>query len=140
MNTQTATLGLSIALLLMGCDAGRPRVDTGTTPATVSGIVHAEGKPVTSGKIFFNPSNAERKAPTATASIGPDGSYSLETLIGGNEVRFEGPFLKKHPNVSLLRRFTDLNHGTNTIDFDLFGPGDTPRGVTPPRSGLASTH
>ena len=125
MRAAATCLGLLVAA---GCGEGHPPVDTGTTEVKVTGVVKFEGKPANGGDVIFNPSNAERKVPSAVGKIGPDGTYSLTTLVGGNEVRFDTEYVKARPQLSQMRRYTVLQNGENVIDFDVFGEGDVPRG------------
>jgi hypothetical protein len=118
------------SLFAIGCGDSHPPVDSSLTEATVKGVVKVKGKPAEGGgQISFNPSNVERKVATATATIAEDGSYSLKTFTGGNEVKFSGPFLKDNPGVALTSRYCEIDSGENVIDFDLLGEGDKPRGA-----------
>jgi hypothetical protein len=132
-------LGAALTALvsISGCGDSHPPVDSSTTPASVKGVVKVRGKlAVGGGQISFNPSNVERKVPTAIAKIADDGSYSLSSLTGGNEVKFSGPFLKDDPGVALTSRYCELHSGENVIDFDLLGPEDTPRGAIYPKGSI----
>src|SRR4051794_15189478 len=73
-----------------GCGDGKPSVDTSLNEATVTGVVSVKGKPASGGKINFNPSNSGRIVPTKSADIGPDGTYSVKTYTGDNQVSFSG--------------------------------------------------
>src|SRR4051794_21737512 len=89
-------LGLAIVVLGSGCNGGRPSVDTSTAEGTVSGTIKIRGKPVTGGKVCFDPSNVARKSePARTTTIGKDGSYTVKTLVGQNMVSFSGPAFDK---------------------------------------------
>lgn len=57
-------------ILLPGCGSGQRE----TTP--VSGKITVDGKPLTTGRIMFWPDDG---GPTATSTIGSDGSYRLTT-------------------------------------------------------------
>src|SRR3954452_21607866 len=71
--SRIACLGLAIVVIGSGCNGGRPPVDTSTTEATITGTVKIRGKPVTEGKVSFDPSNVARKwEPARTATIGKD--------------------------------------------------------------------
>ena len=106
-----------------GCGDGRPPMDTSLTEATVSGVVSVKGVPATGGTILFNPSNAGRIVPTRSAPIGPDGTYTIKTLTGINQVSFEGDVAAKNRGVGLLKDFAEVTSGTNKKDFDLLAEG-----------------
>jgi hypothetical protein len=105
-----------------GCGDGKPGVDTSLTEATVNGVVSIKGVPATGGSILFNPSNSGRLVATRSASIGPDGKYTIKTLTGGNQVTFDGDIAIKNKGVGMLKEYVEVQSGTNTADFDLMGP------------------
>jgi hypothetical protein len=109
--------------LVAGCGDGKPSMDTSPTEATVSGVVSVKGVPATGGAILFNPSNAGRIVPTRSAPIGPDGTYTIKTLTGTNQVSFEGEVAKKNAGVGLVKDFAEVTSGENKKDFDLMGEG-----------------
>ena len=115
-----AVLVLAIA---HGCSDGKPPIDTSHNEATVSGVVSVKGKPATGGKINFNPSNSGRIVGISTADIGPDGSYTVKTYTGGNQVTFSGEVALKNPGLGLVREYADVKRGENKIDYDLMGAG-----------------
>ena len=89
-------------LVVIGCGDSHPPVDSSLTEATVKGVVKLKGKPaVGGGTVMFNPSNVDRKVAAATTEIKEDGSYSLKTYTGGNEVKFSGPFIKEERGLAL---------------------------------------
>jgi hypothetical protein len=106
-----------------GCGDGKPWVDTSLKECTVSGTVSVKGKPASGGTILFNPSNSGRIVPTRTAQIGPDGSYTIKTYTGINQVTFEGEVAAKNRGVGLLKEAVDVVAGENKADFDLLGEG-----------------
>lgn len=110
--TLAAAVGLGMA---WGCaDAGKPSVDTSTTEATVKGKVVFNGKSATKGKVIFDPSNYKRKSEAPrSADIGADGSYSVTTLVGQNQVAVVSPELKNndYPPIEF-----DVQAGDNTFD------------------------
>jgi hypothetical protein len=114
---------LAAALSIAGCGDGKPWVDTSLTEATVSGIVSVRGKPASGGTILFNPSNSGRIVPTKTATIGPDGSYTIKTYTGVNQVSFDGEVASKNLGVGLVKESCDVVRGENKADFDLLGEG-----------------
>lgn len=112
------TTVLSIASI-GGCGDGKPRVDTSKTEATVSGIVKIRGKAAEGGVILFNPSNSERVAATRSAPIGKDGTYTITTYTGGNQISFDGEIAKQNQGVGLIKEYVDVKAGENKADFDL---------------------
>jgi hypothetical protein len=109
-----ATLGL-----LAGCEGSPPAVDTSNTEATVKGVVKVGGAPVTEGDIIFDPANYKRKdAQSRTAKIGPDGTYTIKTLTGENQVSLGGSLAKKKPILQRVHRSVDVHEGENTFDFE----------------------
>ena len=120
--------------LIAGCGDSYPGVDSSHTEAKVKGIILIKGKPAAGGgTISFNPSNVERKVASITAKIGEDGSYSLSTFTGGNEVKFSGPCLKDAKELALSSRYCELAGGDNEVNFDLMGEDDKPRGIILPQ-------
>jgi hypothetical protein len=109
--------------LIAGCGDGKPSIDTSRTEGTVTGTVTVKGQPATGGAIQFNPSNSGRIVPTRSAPIGPDGSYTITTYTGGNQVRFDGEVAAKNRGVGLMREYVDVRPGENKVDFDLMGAG-----------------
>ncbi len=106
-----------------GCGDGKPNVDTSLTEATVSGVVSVKGVPATAGTILFNPSNSGRIVSTRTAEIGPDGSYTIKTYTGDNQVTFSGEVASKNTGVGLMREYASVQAGSNKINYDLMGAG-----------------
>src|SRR5690606_22925014 len=85
-------LGALAPFVASGCGQGPPPVSASKTEATVRGKVVVRGKAATKGQVVFDPSNIRRKDAVArTAELNPDGTYSITTLIGENDVRYEGP-------------------------------------------------
>jgi hypothetical protein len=113
-----ASLGLTV---ISGCGDGKPYIDTSLTEATMSGVVSVKGVPATGGTILFNPSNSGRIVPIRTAPIGSDGSYTIKTLTGTNQVSFEGDIAAKNRGVGLIKDFAEVTTGMNKKDFDLMG-------------------
>jgi hypothetical protein len=73
--------------LAQGCGPGGPRAEPSLVEATVTGRVESAGKPITKGRVLFDPANVNRPREAArTAEIGPDGTYKITTLIGENRV------------------------------------------------------
>ncbi len=117
-------------VVAMGCGEGRPPVDESLSEATVRGVIKLKGVPAAGGgMVIFNASNVMRKVPAVSATIMEDGSYSLKTYTGGNEVKFNGPFMKDERGLALTTRYCELDAGENVIDFDLLGPDDRARGT-----------
>jgi hypothetical protein len=103
-----------------GCD-GTPSVDTSQNEVTVTGIVKVKGQPATGGQISFNPSNRDRKVPAFSAPIGQDGSFTIKTYTGENEVRFAGDVAKGYPMLGMIKKYCTVSGGGQQQDFDLLG-------------------
>lgn len=100
-----------------GCGEGKPSVDTSTAEATVKGTVTLNGKPATQGEVVFDPANYQRKdAAPRSAPIESDGSYSVTTLTGTNQVNVNSPELTDS-DVAALE--FDVQSGDNTFDIVL---------------------
>jgi hypothetical protein len=112
-----------ILVTIAGCGDGKPYTDTSLTEATVSGVVTANGEPVTAGTISFNAANSGRIVGARPAEIGSDGRYTLKTYTGDNQVTYGGDVAKKHMGVGLRKDFATVKSGENTFDFDVLGPG-----------------
>jgi hypothetical protein len=110
---------------ISGCWDDKPYIDTSHREATVTGVVKVKGVPATGGTILFNPSNSGRLVPTRSAPIGPDGSYTIKTLTGVNQVSFEvvGEAAAKNRGIGLIKEGCDVQPGSNNADFDLLGEG-----------------
>jgi len=112
--------GLLVLASASGCGSGRPSVDTSTSEGTVRGTVKVRGKPVTAGKISFDPSNVARKSePARTAPIGSDGSYTVKTLIGLNQVTFSGPAFNKERELQDASLRYEVQRGEATYNIVL---------------------
>jgi hypothetical protein len=80
-------LSWTLAAVCIGC-AGKPEAPATYEEATVNGTVTVAGVPAKSGEVTFDPSNyLRRDAVARTATIGPDGRYTITTLVGQNAVR-----------------------------------------------------
>jgi hypothetical protein len=117
------SLTLLICSLGQGCSNGKPSVDTSKTEAKVSGTVRVRGQLAEGGTIIFNPSNSERIVPTFSATINKDGTYSVTTYTGGNQILFEGDVALKNREIGLLREYVEVQRGENTANFDLLSEG-----------------
>jgi hypothetical protein len=131
----------SFVVILGGLESGcddRPSVDSSTTEATVTGTVLIKGKPATGGEIQFNPANVDRLVGSRTATIGPDGTYTITTYTGGNQIGFAGRLASENPGLFRFKEYFEVQRGENKKDFDLlkgpqaaFGPtksrGNMPR-------------
>jgi hypothetical protein len=106
-----------------GCDDGKPAVDTSTNEATVTGTVRVRGKPAEGGTIVFNASNSDRIVSPRGAPINKDGTYTVTTYTGGNQVLFEGDVATKNRAIGLIREYVNVQRGQNQHDFDLLGDG-----------------
>ncbi len=116
-------------IAITGCGDGKPPIDTSLNEATVKGVVSANGVPATGGTILFNPSNSGRIVPTRTATIGPDGTYTIKTFTGDNQVSYGGEVAEKNRGVGLRKDFATVLSGENQFDFDVLGPGAKSVGI-----------
>jgi hypothetical protein len=121
--------------LAQGCDDGKPRVDTSLTEATVSGTVRVKGQPAEGGTIVFNPSNSERLVASKSATINKDGTYTITTYTGGNQILFDGDIARKNREIGLIRDYVDVHRGENTADFDLLSEGGKKSSFPVPKKG-----
>jgi hypothetical protein len=134
--------GLLVLTLLVwpagpGCDDGKPYVDTSLNEATVTGTVRVRGKPAEGGTIVFSASNSERIVSPKGAPINKDGTYTVTTYTGGNQVLFEGDLAVKNRAIGLVREYVDVKRGQNQADFDLLGGGGPPAPFPVPTKGDA---
>ncbi len=96
-------------------------------------MVKVKGKPAAGGQISFNPSNRDRKVAAFNAPIGPDGSYTIKTYTGENEVRFAGDVDKAYPMVGMVKKFCVVTGGGQQQDFDLLADDQSEASRTRPR-------
>ncbi len=101
-----------------GCD-GRPPVDSSKTEATVTGTVLVKGKPAKAGEIRFDPSNVDRLVGPRSAPIGPDGTYTIKTYTGGNQIGFAGRLASENPGLFRFKEYFEVQRGENKKNFDL---------------------
>jgi hypothetical protein len=122
--------------LAQGC-SDTPAVDTSLNEVTVTGVVKVKGKPAAGGQISFNPSNRDRKVSAFTAPIGQDGSYSIKTYTGENEVRFLGDVDKAYPMLGMTKKFCNVTGGGQQQDFDLLSESENESAKSKIMSGAA---
>lgn len=114
---------LTSLMALAGCGDGAPSVSSSDAEAAVHGTISIDGKPMTGGEVSFDPSNVNRKSASASsAKIGPDGSYTVKTLAGGNSVSVRSPQVNRNRKLQYNSRNFDARAGDNTLDFDLTAP------------------
>jgi hypothetical protein len=115
-------LTAAILCFFVGCEGSPPAVDTSNTEATVKGVVKIDGVPATEGEIVFNPANYKRKdASPRSAPIGSDGTYTIKTLTGENQVTLSGSLAHKNQVLSRMQHAFDVKPGENTFDFEAKG-------------------
>ena len=124
MNGGLAARAAALAALvaLAGCEGGStPSVSGSNTEVTVHGKVTYKGQPVTEGEISFDPSNIQRRdAKIVTVKIGSDGTYSVKTLQGENNIRFNLPTLSKQDfGLASASKTYTAPAGDTTFDIDL---------------------
>ena len=115
-----ATLGA----LGQGC-SNTPSVDTSTTEVTVTGVVTVKGKPASAGQISFNPSNRDRKVRAFSAPIGKDGSYTIKTYTGENEVRFSPDMDEAYPMLGMTKKYCVVSGSGQQQNFDLLSESES---------------
>jgi hypothetical protein len=116
-----AATALSVAA--WGCSDGTPPVDTSTAEAKVTGTVQVNGKPMTSGTVTLDPTNAARaNAGGRTGEIKSDGTYEVTTLVGKNVVRVNGPEITKNPGLGYSNYTVDVPAGGTTYNIILPPP------------------
>jgi hypothetical protein len=123
-------LAVSVPLLLAtaGCD-GKPSVNSSMTEeGTVHGKVTLDGNPVTGGEVVFSAANYQRKtAPSHSAPIGADGTYTVKTLTGLNSVMVNPDKDKRNQKktATVPHRMLDFDVGSgdnNNFDITLTTP------------------
>jgi hypothetical protein len=75
---------------LAGCSAA-PERESSTEEATVKGTVKLHGKPMNAGVLHFNANNPSRTVKNRDATIGKDGTYSVQAFVGLNTVTVTPP-------------------------------------------------
>jgi hypothetical protein len=119
----TGLVAAGLLVIIWGCGDGRPSVDTSTAEATVKGTVKVRGKPATGGTIHFDPSNVKRKTEAVrSAPIGKDGSYTVKTLVGMNQITFTGPAFDKDRQLQDASVPYDVQSGEQTLNIELPPP------------------
>jgi hypothetical protein len=118
-----------LAGLGSGCD-GRPAVDSSTTEATITGTVLIKGKPAKGGEIRFDPSNVDRTVGPRSAPIGPDGTYTIKTYTGGNQIGFAGSLASENPGLFRYKEYFEVRRGETKKDFDLLKDSQAASGPT----------
>jgi hypothetical protein len=105
-------------LVAAGCGSGAPYAESSRTEATVTGRVTTAGKPITQGQVIFDPANINRRGETArTAEIGPDGTYTITTLIGENRVTVAIPGRTRKAGSPYVQQVVNVKAGAdNTFD------------------------
>jgi hypothetical protein len=119
--TKPAITGFLAATMLFaawGCGSGAPPVESSMREGTVKGTVKVKGKPVNGGTIIFQPSNPKRKTEDRKAKIGKDGTYTVQTLVGENNVIIEAPDVARAGLYAELIRY-DVKEGEQTYDISL---------------------
>jgi len=106
------------------------------TEATVTGTVVVRGKPATGGEVRFNPANVDRQVGPRSAPIGKDGTYTITTYTGGNQIGFGGSLATDNPGLFRHKQYYEVRRGENKLDFDLLKDGEAPRGPTKSRGRM----
>ncbi len=117
-STRKRVVGLVASACLIGgwgCGDSKPAVSATRNEVNVKGIVTVKGKPVSAGDVVFDPSNFQRAEAPRTAPIGKDGTYTIKTLSGDNQVTIRGPEVDKNSELQFARERFDVKDG-DTID------------------------
>jgi hypothetical protein len=118
--TSARLFALVCGLTTAGCSSGAPYAESSRTEATVTGRVASQGKPITSGKVIFDPANVNRpNERAATAEIRKDGSYELKTLIGANRVTVAIPGRLTKAGSPYVQQICDVRNGSNNFDITI---------------------
>ena len=117
-----------------GCGDGSISVSSSTTEAQVRGAVKINGKPASDGFVVFDPANIRRRDATIRrAKIEKDGTFSLTTLVGENQVSVEGPAISRAGLEIASRRTIDVASGDNSIDIEVPARSDATTKKAPRR-------
>ena len=109
-----------IGLAICGCGSGAPSVSSSRTEATVHGKVTINGKAPATGEVTFDPSNVRRRdAPVNVGPIGKDGTYSVRTLVGSNNVHVNSPEVSKDQKLMYVTIPLEVQSGDNPFDITL---------------------
>jgi hypothetical protein len=116
-------IGLFAGTLLAaawGCDS-KPTANTTAAAssheeATVTGSVTIKGKKATGGTVTFEPTN--ENVPSRSATIEKDGTFSIKSLVGPNEVVVTAPGLSLRASEA-LKVTIEVAPGPNTHDIVL---------------------
>jgi hypothetical protein len=112
-----ATFAWALALV-GGCSS--PASTSSDEEATVHGTISVKGKRAAQGQVRFNPANINRKsAPTATAEIAKDGTYTIRTLVGRNKVTVSTPVTVKDPVLQYNASYFVVEPGDNTYEIEV---------------------
>jgi len=114
-------------MVIAGCEGGGigggGGASASTEEATVKGTVKINGKPATKGIVNFDPSNINRKMEgVRKADIGSDGSYTVKTLVGGNNVSVNTPETQKDSKLMYNQTTFEVKSGENTLDIEVPTP------------------
>jgi hypothetical protein len=111
-------LAAACRLAAGGCGQGTPHAESSLTEATVTGRVTSGGKPISEGRVIFDPANVRRSTVVArTATIGPDGTYKITTLVGENRVTVAIPARRPRAGAPYVQQIYDVHAGQeNTLD------------------------
>jgi hypothetical protein len=114
-----AALACILLAASWGCSE-KPSVTGSSAEGEVSGVVNIRGKPMAGGELSFDPANYQRpNEKPRKATVGPDGTYSVTTLVGHNSVRISGPAITKEPALAYGIHNIEVTSGPNTFNIDL---------------------
>jgi hypothetical protein len=114
-----AAIAFAVALALVG-GCSSPASTSSDQEATVHGTVVVKGKRAALGKVLFNPANINRKAaPTASADIAKDGTYTIKTLVGRNKVSISTHETVHDPVLQYNSSYFEVKPGDNTYEIEV---------------------
>ena len=76
---------------LVGCSSSGGSADGTKELATVKGSVKVKGKPMSGGTLHFNAINPNRTVAAHDAEIKPDGTFTVQAVVGQNIVTVSPP-------------------------------------------------
>jgi hypothetical protein len=119
--TRAGLLAVACGLAAAGCGPVVPHAESSLEEATVTGRVLSSGKPITKGRVIFDPANINRsKVAARTAEIGPDGAYQITTLVGENRVTVAIPGWRPKAGAPYIQQIYDVRQGReNRLDIPL---------------------
>jgi hypothetical protein len=121
VRTTASIVAMTLLLIAGGCGDSPPAVTSSETEVTVKGTVKVDGKLATEGEVVFNPANINRpNAAPRKAPIGKDGSYSVKTLVGENEVKLTGSIAQTNQLLQHSKKSFNAQDSDNSFDIEFW--------------------